>query len=102
MARAMLTEAPLFTAQLGAHEIRRMLSSGYFETSFDLAARGTAAQFIKMLGILSPLGLFKLANKSLHDKLLERLLQNADDLDYVQEVLSLTAKNLRSTPQRML
>ena len=98
MARAMLTEAPLFAAQLGAHEIRRMLSSGDSEASFDLTARGTAAQFIKMLAKLSPLGLFKLVNKPLHDKLLERLLQNADDLDYVQEVLSLTAEKPEVNP----
>ena len=98
MARAMLAGAPLFAAQLGAHEIRRLLSSGDSEASFDLAARGTAAQFIKMLGKVSPLGLFKLVNKPLHDQLLERLLQNADDLDYVQEVLSLTAEKPEVNP----
>ena len=62
MARAMLAGAPLFAAQLGAYEIRRILDSGARETSIDLAARGTAAQFIKMLAKLAPLGILMLVN----------------------------------------
>ena len=98
MARAMLAGAPLFAAQLGAYEIRKILDSGAKETSIDLAARGTAAQFIKMLAKLSPLGILKLVNKHLHDQLSERLLQHADDLDYVQEVVNLTAEKPEVNP----
>ena len=69
MARAMLAGAPLFASQLGAYEIRKSLDSGDLDTSIDLAARGTAAQFIKMLGKLAPLRILKLVNKPLHDQL---------------------------------
>ena len=44
-----------------------------------------------MLGKLSPLGVVGLVDKWRFDKLSERLLQHAEDLDYVQSFLTLVA-----------
>ena len=47
VARSMLVGAPLFSAQLGAHKIRKMLASGGDAVNFDLATVRTAGQFLK-------------------------------------------------------
>ena len=84
----MLVGAPLFSAQLGAHKIRTMLSSGGDPVNFDLAAVGTAGHFIKALGNMSPLTVLRLIDKTNEKALTAALLQHADDLDYVQNLLN--------------
>ena len=84
----MLVGAPLFSAQLGAHTIRKLLSSGDDATSLNLATVGTAGQFIKTLGKMSPLNVLRLINKTNEEALTVGLLQHADDLDYIQNLLS--------------
>ena len=84
----MLVGAPLFSAQLGAHTIRKLLSSGDDAITFNLATVGTAGQFIKTLGKMSPLNVLRLINKSNEEALTAGLLQHADDLDYIQNLLS--------------
>ena len=58
-------------------------------TGGNLATKGTAGQFIKMLGKMSILGILKLVNKPRFDEVTELLLQHADDLDYIQSLLNL-------------
>ena len=84
----MLVGAPLFSAQLGAHTIRKLLSSGDDTTTFNLATVGTAGQFIKSLGKMSPLNVLRLINKNNEEALTASLLQHADDLDYIQNLLN--------------
>ena len=84
----MLVGAPLFSAQLGAHKIRKMLSSGGDPFNFDLADVGTAGQFVKALGKMSPLNVLRLIDKTNEKSLTAALLQHADDLDYVQNLLN--------------
>ena len=94
----MLIGAPLFTAQLGAHSIRKALSLGKDGITVDLAARGTAGQFIKLLGQMPPLEVLKLINKPSYDALTGKLLQHADDLDYSQNLLNLVGENSEVNP----
>ena len=84
----MLAGAPLFSAQLGAHTVRKLLSSGDDATTFNLATVGTAGQFIKALGKMSPLNVLRLINKTNEEALTASLLQHADDLDYIQNLLN--------------
>ena len=90
MARSLLTAAPLFMAQVGAQEIRKELTTGDDEV-FDrmgLATRGTAGEFIKAIGKMSPLGILRMTDKKRWEVLSEKLLQHGDDLDYVQTLLN--------------
>ena len=84
----MLVGAPLFTAQLGAHKIRKLLSTGGDIGTLDLTAVGSAAQFIKSLGKMSPLNVLRLIDKTNEKALTAALLQHADDIDYVQSLLN--------------
>ena len=77
----MLVGAPLFSAQLGAHTIRKLLSSGDDAVSLNLATVGTAGQFIKALGTMSPLNVLSLNNKTNEKALTASLLQHANDLN---------------------
>lgn len=90
MARSLLAAAPLFMAQVGAQEIRKELSTGDDEV-FDrmgLATRGTAGEFVKAIGKMSPLGILRLTDKKRWEAISEKLLQHGDDLDYVQTLLN--------------
>ena len=84
----MLVGAPLFTAQLGAHKIRKLLSTGGDIGKLDLTAVGSAGQFIKSLGKMSPLNVLRLIDETNEKSLTAALLQHADDLDYVQSLLN--------------
>ena len=84
----MLVGAPLFTAQLGAHKVRKLLSTGGDIGKLDLTAVGSAGQFIKSLGKMSPLNVLRLIDETNEKSLTAALLQHADDLDYVQSLLN--------------
>ena len=65
MARSLLAAAPLFSAQVGAQEIRKELSTRDDDV-FDrmgLATRGTVGEFIKAIGKMSPLGILRMTDK---------------------------------------
>ena len=51
-------------------------------------AMGTAAEFQKASGLAPPLNVRKFVNKSAFDKISERLLPHADDLDCLQELVT--------------
>ena len=90
LARSQLIGAPLFIAQLGAYEIRQDLISGKEDILDKIQPHtvGTAAEFKKALGQAPPLEIIKFVNKPLFEKLSKGLLQHADDLDYVQDVVT--------------
>ena len=94
----MLFGAPLFSAQMSAHTVRKLLSAGEDDISVDLATVGTAGQFIKMLGKMSPLDMIKLVNKPSWEALTDVLLQHADDLDYIQNLLNVLGNKTGVNP----
>ena len=61
LARSQLIGAPLFLAQMGAHEIRQELTSGKNNILGNIQPHnvGTAAEFKKALGMAPPLDVIK-------------------------------------------
>lgn len=100
LARSQLIGAPLFSAQLGAHELRQLLNTGKTNILDNIQPHtvGTAAEFQKALGLASPLSVIKFVNKPAFEKILEGLLQHADDLDYVQELVTSLGKKTEINP----
>ena len=100
LARSQLIGAPLFLAQLGAHEIRQELTSGKENTLDNIQPQtlGTAAEFQKALGLAPPLDVIKFVNKYAFEKISESLLQHADDLDYLQELVTSLGEKTELNP----
>ena len=73
IARSQLIGAPLFIAQLGAHDIRHELTSGNDKILNNIEPHtvDTAAQFQKALGLAPPLDVIKFVNKSAFEKISE-------------------------------
>ena len=90
-ARSMLIGAVLLVAQIGAHDIRSSLNSGSSEILENImydTRRGTATQFIKLLAQAPMLEVMELISKEKKEKITEKLLQHADDLDYLQNLVT--------------
>ena len=89
-ARGMFISAPLFVAQAGAHHIRRLLSDGDRSTVRDMKpdTRGTAAQFMKAMAKAPVLHILEKVNINKYNELKESLLQQADDLDFLQTLVT--------------
>ena len=90
-ARAMLIGAVLLVAQIGAHDVRSKLNTGKPGTLKNLiydTRRGTAAQFVKMLAKAPMLEVMELISKEKKEQITEKLLQHADDLDYLQNLVT--------------
>ena len=100
-ARAMLIGAVLLIAQLGAHDIRSRLSQGtpglLKEILYD-PRRGTALQFIKLLSQAPMLEVMEVICKEKKDVISEKLLQHADDLDYLQNLISSIGRETSINP----
>ena len=75
---------------MGAYEIRQELTlgKGNILDRIQPHTSGTAAEFKKALGQASPLDVIQFVNKPLFEKISAGLLQHADDLDYVQELVT--------------
>ena len=99
-ARAMLAAAPLMMAQQGALDLRKIMMGG--DTSIlselQLEERTTVAEVLDKLKAVPPLAILKLCNKDVGDLVEEYLLQHADDLDFVQDVLDLVGSHSALTP----
>ena len=96
----MLVGAPLFQAQRGAHELRKIMLAGdpsVLET-VNLDTPTTLAQVLKQLQRVPPLALLKLFNKQVGDFVLANLIQHSDDLDFIQDVLNLVGSCSELTP----
>ena len=89
VARGMPTGSVLFAAQIGAHNVRKLLTDGDRVTLNEMRpdTRGTAAQFMKALAQAPVLQIIERVNGEKYQKLKERLLQQGDDLDFLQNVV---------------
>ena len=99
-ARAMLAAAPLMIAQQGALKLRKIMMEGDTSilTDLRLDETTTVAQVFDKLKALPPLAILKLCNKEVGDLVKECLLQQSDDLDFVQDVLDLVGSDSALTP----
>ena len=86
----MLIGAVLLVAQLGEHGIRALLSTGE-KGSLEAVTgetRGSANHFCEKLAKASPLEILDFVKAPNRVRLTEALLRHADDLDYLQTLIS--------------
>ena len=91
-ARSQLAGAPLLVAQLGAMEFRNRMLRGEDAAlhTLRLGTQSTVCELIKKFGKLAPLTLLKICYGHRSFDFAERLLQHAEDLDFVQDTLTAT------------
>ena len=96
----MLAGAPLFAIQIRELEFRQKMIHGNTEAlkTIRMGTQLTAAEFLKMLGALPPLALLRLCNQEVGDYVRAHLLRQADDMDYVQNVISAAGRNAELNP----
>ena len=89
-ARSMLIGAPLLVAQLNALELRKRMMSGNIDALHQtrLGATMTVAQMLKILSDAPPLAVLTLINKKFGNWVSNNLLQQSNDLDFVQNVIT--------------
>ena len=94
-ARAQLAGAPILVAQLGALEFRKRMLQGNSSIlrTLRMGTFRTVADLLKDLGQIPPLELLRLCYKGRGFDFGESLLRHADDLDFVQEILSATGNS---------
>ena len=99
-ARAQLAGAPLLVAQVGAVDFRKKLLQGDQNATQGLRLGDTitVAKMLKILGRLPPISILQLCNPQVAAWTKEHLLQHANDLDYVQDVLTATGDNTALNP----
>ena len=99
-ARSMLIGAVLLVAQLGAYKIRSLLTAGENEIlqGVPRKTRGTLGHLREALSRASPLAILKETKKAEADILIQELLRHADDLDYLQVLISSLAKRGEINP----
>ena len=79
----MLAGAPVFAAQLETHKMREALNKGDHDIlqNMNLATRGTAGEFIKVLRQASPIAVLRMVNMDCCNAITRRLAVAADCLD---------------------
>ena len=84
------TGAVLLVAQLGAFEIRSLLCSGEGDAlkQVPLKERGLTEECRKVLAAAAPLEVLKAIKSPQVDRLIERVLRHADDLDFLQTLIT--------------
>ena len=100
LARAMLTGAVVLTAQIGAHRVRTLLTSGDEDVIANIRRDdyGTAGQFAKALARAPVVEVLKFLAKDKASEIVGGLLQNADDLDYLQNLITSIGKQPSINP----
>ena len=90
LARSQLAGAPLLVAQLGAMEFRDRMIKGDEKVlrTLRLGTQTTVAELLKKFGQAPPVAILELCFGRTEFNFTEKLLQHADDLDFVQDVLS--------------
>ena len=87
----MLVGAPVLLAQLGVHDVRRLLKEGDDTalTGWNMADRGSAKQFVDRLSKAPPLEVLKLLDYKGYLNISRGLAQVAESLDYAQRLTNI-------------
>ena len=82
--------AVLLVAQLGAFEIRSLLCSGEGDALQEVPVKqsGLTEECRKVLAAAAPLDILKAIKWPQVDRLIERVLRHADDLDFLQTLIT--------------
>ena len=96
----MLAGAPLFAVQLRELEFRQKMVHGNTDAlkNIRLGTQLSAMEFLKIMSSLPPLALLRLCNQEVGDYVGAHLLRQAEDLDYVQSVISATGRTAVLNP----
>ena len=96
----MLVGAALLVAQVGAHNIRKLLTHGDGAKLANMRpdSRGTAAQFKTALSKAPILRMIEYFDEEKYRDLKECLLQQADDLDFLQGLVNTAIKEPSLNP----
>ena len=99
-ARTQLAGAPLLVGQLGALEFRKRMIQGDSGVlnSLRLGTQCTVAEVLKQLGQAPPLSLLQLCYNNRRFNFAEHMLQHADDLDFLQDVLTAKGNSSKINP----
>ena len=99
-ARSQLAGSPLLVAQLGALELRKWVMTGDSQIlpRIRLGTQMSVAEFLNLLGQAPPVAVLQLCYGTKGCNLPDLLLQHADDLDFVQDVLSASGNALELNP----
>ena len=99
-ARSQLAGAPLLVAQIGEQEFRKKLLAG--DNTPLQSIRGdtwtTVAELMKIFGKIPPMSLLQICNPEFSKWMTEHLVQHANDLDFVQDILSAVGKTKELNP----
>ena len=89
-ARALLAGAPLMVAQIEALEMRRKMITGDTDVlrGMQLGTTATVGDVIKQLGKAPPLAILQLCNKDVGKFLKESMIRQLENLDFIQDMLS--------------
>ena len=89
-ARALLAGAPLMVAQLEAFELRKKIITGDTDIlqKIQLGTTSTVGEVIRQLGKAPPLAVLQLCNGEFGNFLKENMIRLAENLDFVQDMLS--------------
>ena len=99
VARSMLIGAPIFSAQLGVHELKKALTAGEDNLStLDWSATGTAGQFVTMLSKASPQAVLRLLNRKQAQQIEEQVARISETLEYAQTVTNLVGEKSALNP----
>ena len=96
----MLAGVPLLLAQLSAQEFRKRMMTGSSEPlkTLTLGTQLSAREFFKKMGKVPPLAVLQLCYGSREFDFSEQLLQQADELDFVQDTLTVAGNSLELNP----
>ena len=99
-AKSQLAGAPLLVAQLGARELRNWMVKGDQQVLSELrfGDQSTIAEFLKKMSRAPPLALLQLCYGRETFDVSENLLQQADDMDFVQDTLVASGGSLELNP----
>ena len=99
-ARAMLAATPLLVAQVGLLDLRKKVMEGDVDVLQNLRLNSVmpVAETIRRLGQAPPMAVLKLCNRTTGEDISNKLVQHLDDLDFVQDVLTVTANQQELNP----
>ena len=99
-ARALLAATPLLVAQVGLLDLRKKMMEGDVDALQNLRLNSVipVSETIRILGQAPPIAILKLCNRATGEIISSKLIQHLDDLDFVQDVLSVTANHQELNP----
>ena len=97
---ALLAATPLLVAQVGLLDLRKKFMEGDVDVLQNLRLNSVmpVSETIRRLGQAPPMAVLKLCNRATGENISSKLIQHLDDLDFVQDALSVTSNHQELNP----